>query len=230
MQALYDVQLALLCLHSTCTYCTYIRTYVRTYVHLNMSAWLSECCQLRMHVLAQTASGVSQFRSLGHSVLMCSMFRCPWLQRVMQYRCSCIDYRCPLLQVPQDGIEVTLTLISLTPGVVFAPGGDTAAIVVAPCSQTVYSFAQQSRFLVTEGRKEVSLTIERPRCIFVSGNVLVSSSTPTQPVQLGALTLQPAMKGVDFTSVSRVVQFDDGEVSTHYVCVSTFPVQQSVCV
>ena len=147
------------------------------------------------------------------------MFRCPWLQWVIQYWCSSIDYCCPLLQVPQDGIEVTLTLISLTPGVVFAPGGDTAAIVVAPCSQTVYSFAQQSRFLVTEGRKEVSLTIERPRCIFVRGNVLVSSSTPTQSVQLGALTLQPAMKGVDFTSVSRVVQFDDGEVSTHSVCV-----------
>ena len=99
----------------------------------------------------------------------------------------------------------------------FAPGGDTAAVVVAPCSQPVYSFAQESRFLVTEGRTEVSLTIERPRCIFVRGSVLVSSTTPTQPVQLGALTLQPAMKGVDFASVSRVVQFDDGEVSAHYV-------------
>lgn len=136
--------------------------------------------------------------------------------------------RCPHPQVPQDGIEVTLTLVSLTPGVVFAPSGDTASVVVAPCSQPVYSFAQETRFLVTEGRKEVSLTIERPRCIYVSGNVLVSSSTPTRPVQLGALTLPPAMKGVDFTSVSRVVQFDDGEVSMHHpvpvpLYMNTFP-------
>ena len=142
--------------------------------------------------------------------------------------CMATAVHCPHPQVPQNGIEVTLTIVSLTPGAVFAPGGNTASVVVAPCSQPVYSFAQESRFLVTEGRREVSLTIERPRCIYVSGNVLVSSSTPTQPVQLGALTLPPAMKGVDFTSVSRVVQFSDGEVSVHHpvpvpLYINTFP-------
>ena len=128
---------------------------------------------------------------------------------------------CSHPQVPQNGIDITLTLVSLTPGAAFAPGGDTASVVVAPCSQTVYSFAQGSRFVVSEGRTDVSLTIERPRCIFVGGNVLVSSFTPTQQVQLGALTLQPAMIGVDFASVSRVVQFGDGEVSANTSCTYT---------
>ena len=124
---------------------------------------------------------------------------------------TCSDYHYLVLQAPQAGTNLTLTLVSLTLG---ASAATTAAVSVSPCSRPVYSFANTSKFVVTEsGSSSASVTIQRTKCRFIRDDVIVSTSSPSTTIKLGSIDVNPAMADVDYTRSESSVQFGEGDVS-----------------
>jgi G-protein coupled receptor 98 len=112
------------------------------------------------------------------------------------------------VNAPQAETALTLTLTSLTLG---ALAGTAATVTIAPCSRPVYSFASSSMFVITEvGSSSASVTIQRIKCRFITDSVRVLTTSPATPVQVGRISVNPAMPQVDYSQPAEEVQFSEG--------------------
>ena len=138
---------------------------------------------------------------------------------------TCNDYHYLVFQAPQAGTNLTLMLVSLTLG---ASAATTATVSVSPCSRPVYSFANTSKFVVTEsGSSSAAVTIQRTKCRFIRDDVIVSTSSPSTTIKLGSIDVNPAMADVDYTRSESSVQFREGAVS--YLSVQVGIMWATVC-